>query len=115
MENTNIFTWGTAKVPMQGPGRLPLTSTDYIASEITVDEDGDYSEYVSLTTKLQEITQSIEELQKKINGINDTTDTIDTLPEIVSFLKDYSNKETLKDVTSVETESTTDDSYNDVF
>lgn len=65
--------------------------------------------------RLTAIENTLLQLQNKISGVGDTTETIDTLPEIINFLKDYKNTETLKEEVQIDAEAITDEQFNDVF
>lgn len=102
--------YSTFKYPIKGPKGRPLTTTDDIAVKILVDDDDDYSGYVSLTEILTDLIQTV---KGSAQG-EDVTAEIDSLQEVYNFLIDYKNTETLKEI-SADVEEVSEKEVDDLF
>lgn len=71
----------------------PLTTSDDIAVKILVDEDEDFTGFISLTEVLTDLIQVV---KGSAQG-EDVTEEIDTLQEVYNFLAEYKNTDTLKE------------------
>ena len=107
--------YSSFKYPIKGPLGRPLTTTDDIAVKIIVDEDDDYEGFESLTERLQQLENTVQNLYKIILGETDTTEAIDTFKEVVDFLSEHKNTEVLGNIPDLETEEISENKYEDVF
>lgn len=115
--------WLIKQVDTLPEASIDTCNTIYITasgSYATVNQDDTYT-WVSISValdieeRLTKIENTLVSIQALLAGTNDTTEDIDTLPEIVNFLKDYKNTETLKEEVQIDAESTSEETFNDVF
>lgn len=91
----------TAVQPVQGKGLF----------------SGSYNDLTDKPTipSLETLEKRLEVLENLLKGTSDTTEDIDTLPEVISFLQNYKNNQTLEELNSFQIEDISEEQFEDVF